>query len=153
MVWTQPHRGATNHSDLRFGFSVVVVDTTCHPLPSLKSPHPSVSFFSSVKNMAAASAPHGGGASAEVSGGVASAEFSVTDPSAQESVVVKIGRVGDAGVGERLAACLSARSLRLRRNPCRQNELDGEVCGGLFRRGARPPRMRKLFHFYTGVTK
>ncbi len=50
--------------------------------------------------MAAASAPHGGGASAEVSGGVASAEFSVTDPSAQESVVVKIGMVGDAGVGE-----------------------------------------------------
>jgi hypothetical protein len=50
--------------------------------------------------MAAAPTADAAGVSAERSVGSASAEFSVTDPSAQENVVVKIGMVGDAGVGE-----------------------------------------------------
>jgi hypothetical protein len=50
--------------------------------------------------MAAASAADGATASSEHSGGGTSAEFSVADPSAQENVVVKIGMVGDAGVGQ-----------------------------------------------------
>lgn len=50
--------------------------------------------------MAAAPAADAAGASAERSVGSSSAEFSVTDPSAQENVVVKIGMVGDAGVGK-----------------------------------------------------
>jgi hypothetical protein len=55
--------------------------------------------------MAAASAA--GGTGAEYSGSSASAEFSVTDPSAQENVVVKIGMVGDAGVGQASPTALS----------------------------------------------
>ena len=48
----------------------------------------------------AASSADGATVSNEHSGGGTSAEFSVADPSAQENVVVKIGMVGDAGVGQ-----------------------------------------------------
>lgn len=64
----------------------------------------------------------------------AGAEFSVTDPSAQENVVVKIGMVGDAGVGQQyktqhtlllLANFLVTSYLR------RKNKFNGQVRGGI----------------------
>ena len=67
----------------------------------LDSSHTVRSFVSfSSDNMAAASSADGATVSNEHSGGGTSAEFSVADPSAQENVVVKIGMVGDAGVGQ-----------------------------------------------------
>jgi hypothetical protein len=58
--------------------------------------------------MAAAPLSGGVSVSADHSGGSASAEFSVADPSAQENVVVKIGMVGDAGVGESSCSVLTS---------------------------------------------
>jgi hypothetical protein len=57
--------------------------------------------------MAAASSSGSVSVNAEHSGGSTVAEFSVTDPSAQENVVVKIGMVGDAGVGRSSSTALS----------------------------------------------
>ena len=72
--------------------------------------------------MSAASSTNGVGASAEVSG----SEFSVTDASARDNVVVKIGMVGDAGVGQTFAARRCCRAPR--DDPRRQNKFNGEVC-------------------------
>ena len=67
-----------------------------------ESSHIVRSFFESFSSdsMAAASSADGATVSNDHSGGGTSAEFSVADPSAQENVVVKIGMVGDAGVGQ-----------------------------------------------------
>jgi hypothetical protein len=67
-----------------------------------ESSHTVRPFFVSLSSddMAAALAADGATVSSEHSGGGTSAEFSVADPSAQENVVVKIGMVGDAGVGQ-----------------------------------------------------
>lgn len=66
----------------------------------LDSSHTVRSFVSFSSDNMAASSADGATVSNEHSGGGTSAEFSVADPSAQENVVVKIGMVGDAGVGQ-----------------------------------------------------
>ena len=73
--------------------------------------------------MAAAAATEGVGA-----------EFSVTDPSAQENVVVKIGMVGDAGVGQQCIdqTALSFVTVLVTLHVCRQNKFNGQVRGGNF---------------------